>query len=128
MSYCSICEFRAACPRLLIFLLCCRILLIAQAPVPPNQAPVTERERALLDRVARLEQRMAVLESKLSAQSAEQTAPSSDPSSISTDTTQAGATKNTPAIGFLPGTTMNLYFDGHYGWNFNQPIGRVNLL
>jgi hypothetical protein len=29
---------------------------------------------------------------------------------------------------FLHGTTVNLMFDGYYGYNFNDPIGRVNLL
>ena len=29
---------------------------------------------------------------------------------------------------FLHGTTVNLLFDGYYGYNFNDPIGRVNLL
>ena len=26
------------------------------------------------------------------------------------------------------GTTLNLTVDGYYGWNFNRPVGRVNLL
>jgi hypothetical protein len=29
---------------------------------------------------------------------------------------------------FLHGTTVNLLFDGYYEYNFNAPIGRVNLL
>jgi hypothetical protein len=28
----------------------------------------------------------------------------------------------------LQGTTVNFLFDGYYSWNFNDPIGRVNLL
>jgi hypothetical protein len=28
----------------------------------------------------------------------------------------------------LPGTTLNFYLDGYYGWNFNRPVGGVNLL
>jgi hypothetical protein len=30
--------------------------------------------------------------------------------------------------GFLAGTTLNFGFDGYYAYNFNDPIGRVNLL
>ena len=30
--------------------------------------------------------------------------------------------------GILGGTTVNFMFDGYYGYNFNNPIGRVNLL
>lgn len=29
---------------------------------------------------------------------------------------------------FLPGTTINLGVDAYYGFNFNSPVGRVNLL
>lgn len=32
------------------------------------------------------------------------------------------------SLGFLRDTTLNFSFDGYYGYNFNQPIGRVNLL
>lgn len=31
-------------------------------------------------------------------------------------------------LAFLKGTTINGALDGYYGYNFNQPIGRVNLL
>ena len=31
-------------------------------------------------------------------------------------------------LGFFRGTTLSFGFDGYYGYNFNQPIGRVNLL
>jgi hypothetical protein len=33
-----------------------------------------------------------------------------------------------PALDFLRQTTIELGFDGYYGYNFNNPIGRVNLL
>ena len=32
------------------------------------------------------------------------------------------------ALDFLRDTTLNVAFDGYYEYNFNQPIGRVNLL
>lgn len=32
------------------------------------------------------------------------------------------------ALDFLRDTTVNFTFDGYYGYNFNHPIGRVNLL
>ena len=31
-------------------------------------------------------------------------------------------------LDFFRGTTINLGVDGYYGYNFNQPVGRVNLL
>ena len=39
----------------------------------------------------------------------------------------APAAANTGAD-FLHGTTLNFLFDGYYGYNFNRPIGRANLL
>ena len=36
--------------------------------------------------------------------------------------------EDAPALAFLRGTTLNFGLDGYYGYNFNQPIGRVNLL
>ncbi len=48
-----------------------------------------------------------------------------------TQTVQA-STGNDPneskAWDLLRGTTVNFLFDGYYGYNFNEPIGRVNLL
>jgi len=31
-------------------------------------------------------------------------------------------------LDFLQTTTFNLMFDGYYGYNFNKPVGRINLL
>ena len=33
-----------------------------------------------------------------------------------------------PTLSFFRGTTLNFGIDGYYGYNFNAPIGRVNLL
>ncbi len=33
-----------------------------------------------------------------------------------------------PTLSFFRGTTINFGVDGYYGYNFNEPIGRVNLL
>lgn len=41
------------------------------------------------------------------------------------DTTSQASSK---ALDFLHGTTLNFLFDGYYAYNFNDPIGRVNLL
>lgn len=41
------------------------------------------------------------------------------------DTTAAPASTLTNLLG---GTTVSIGFDGYYGYNFNDPIGRVNLL
>jgi len=80
-------------------------------------APLTDRERALLDRIEALEKRLDALEGKTTATSA--------PPAAANVQTEEGAKRG---ILGLPGTTLNFYFDGYYGWNYNQPVGRVNLL
>jgi Putative beta-barrel porin-2, OmpL-like. bbp2 len=45
---------------------------------------------------------------------------------------QATAAQSSPeaskGLDFLHGTTLNFLFDGYYAYNFNVPVGRVNLL
>ena len=36
--------------------------------------------------------------------------------------------EDAPNLAFFRGTTLNFGVDGYYGYNFNAPIGRVNLL
>ena len=38
------------------------------------------------------------------------------------------STQDQATLGFFGGTTINFLVDGYYGYNLNQPIGRVNLL
>ncbi len=117
----------------------------AQQPVE-NGPPLTDRERMLLDRIDKLEQRIAALESK--QQSGPTQAPGTQPASVAqaqnpgqgaTPSTQSNtpsqAAQQTPpvnpgdsALSFADGTTLNFNLDGYYGYNFNHPIGRVNLL
>jgi putative OmpL-like beta-barrel porin-2 len=42
--------------------------------------------------------------------------------------TQAVSKDDRAILDFFRGTTINGALDGYYGYNFNQPIGRVNLL
>jgi hypothetical protein len=89
--------------------------------------------------VEKLQARVDDLEKRSTAQQAATTAastPSRDQSALSSSTTasapQAGG-QNTqlPTSGgsdFLHGTTINFLFDGYYGYNFKDPIGRVNPL
>lgn len=83
---------------------------------------VTDRERQLLERIENLERRLADLESK--------TGSASPPAPAPATTTQTPSTPgDSPSLpGFLAGTTINFNMDGYYGYNFNRPLGRVNLL
>jgi len=114
-----------------VLLICCSGPIYAQT-TQDNQAPLTARERALLDRIESLEKKMAAIEARLPA-SATPAAAASVPAA--TGATAVAAAANTQSVegakaGILglPGTTLNLYFDGYYGWNFNRPVGGVNLL
>ena len=111
--------------------LCCGVPLLAQT-ASQVQPPLTDRERQLLERIESLEKRVAALEGRPST-------PAESPKSVLGATATGAAA--TPAAanvqseqatkqGFLglPGTTLNFYLDGYYGWNFNRPVGGVNLL
>jgi hypothetical protein len=50
------------------------------------------------------------------------------PASIPADAISESTKSSPPVVDFLRHTTLNILFDGYYGWNFNNPIGRVNLL
>ncbi|MBX9602762.1 MAG: outer membrane beta-barrel protein [Bryobacteraceae bacterium] len=90
-----------------VFLLCCGPLF-AQA--------LTDREKSLLDRIERLEQRVAALEKKQS--------PGFEPVRAEA----VPLVESPPAPEASPATTLNLFLDAYYGWNFNRPAGRVNPL
>lgn len=116
-----------------------------------NGPPLTDRERILLERIDKLEQRVAALEKQRSSEdgspaataAANDSGQSSSNSSASSGSvaTSAGPnpspqavsnshsmTSSASALSFADGTTINFLFDGYYSYNFNDPIGRVNLL
>lgn len=120
----------------------------AQSAASDSQQPLTPRERLLLERIADLEQRVAALEKKVdgSAEAAasarlenlvqkgatQQNPVSSsiDPPAVGSSATQTNAAPaaSSPPLTFAGGTTLNFLVDTYYDYNFNQPIGRVNLL
>ncbi len=108
--------------------------------VPPGVGPSDINQqvvelRALVDklqaRVAELEKRSepqptssTVAGRPASTETVQQPQPQSGPSqSLLPQSTTASNISD-----FLHDTTFNLYFDGYYGYNFNDPIGRTNLL
>ena len=120
--------------------------LTAAANQSPD-APLTDRERRLLERLDEVEKRLALLETRSPAQPASASrVPPPSPASAALVTPRAQETSASPAAGstssdspktekdspslpgFLAGTTVNVNLDGYYGYNFNRPVGRVNLL
>lgn len=102
-------------------------------PGADTSSPLTPRERMLLERVSSLEQRVEALEKTLAAESKTAAATPSPAAQAQTATAVAPASTTAPASPpssptFLGGSTLNFYVDSYYGYNFNDPIGRVNLL
>ena len=90
-----------------------RMLLIAPAFAAVAFA---QEQRELLERIRGLEERLAALESGLSVPG--QTEPARKAA-------EAPATPEAPRSSEV---SLNAYLDGYYGYNFNRPVGRVNLL
>ncbi len=83
--------------------------------------------------VERLQARVDELEKRSQPQSAQQigqqTARPPQPVAQPNQSVSAQPSAPSPSMAdFLHGTTLNILFDGYYGYNFNDPIGRVNLL
>jgi hypothetical protein len=83
---------------------------IAQA----QETTGNERERVLLERIERLERRLAELETRISP--------------INTDPTPKIDPPVREGSDFFADTTFNVTIDGYYSYNFNRPIGGINLL
>ncbi|MDE1177144.1 MAG: outer membrane beta-barrel protein [Edaphobacter sp.] len=120
------------------------ILATAVSAQTPRPRPLTDAERdaeirEIHKQLDTLSARLAALEAQTANRDAPAIAAHDDAESSMPPTAisaKAGAasqplidTPDTPAnLGFLHGTTLNFGVDGYYGYNFNAPIGRVNLL
>jgi Putative beta-barrel porin-2, OmpL-like. bbp2 len=120
--------------RILMLVLATSGLVLAQSAVEGNigKSPNDEirQLRALVEqlqtRVARLEQQGGKkqnleVETDLISKNPTPTPPPSNGSQILTQ-------DDSSTLDFLHDTTLNFTFDGYYGYNFNRPVGRVNLL
>jgi hypothetical protein len=102
-----------------------------------------ERERLLLERIEKLERRLADLESRTETKpagdrlrpatinAAAVSQPSDGVSRSQTDKValeQRISKEDRGVLDFLRDTTFSVTLDGYYGYNFNKPIGRINLL
>ncbi len=100
----------------------------------PDKDPALEKQVAeLRDLVVKLQARVDQLEKRESATARQPEAPAPAISAGAQApppvlTAQPPAPAGPAAIQTIAGTTLNFAFDGYYGFNFNSPIGRVNLL
>jgi hypothetical protein len=114
----------------------------AQEKTEESSAQLSKRVSELAALVQRLQARVDELESKAgisapvsTGTAAVEAAPAASAQASATQppATQPAAAPVLPQTtgvlgGILGGTTVNFLFDGYYGFNFNNPIGRVNLL
>ena len=101
-------------------------LLLVSLAIRASAQETTDRERALLDRIVKLEQRLAAVEARAGIAPV---SPDPQPRPSASDTRAVAAIADSPSLpGFATGTTLNVFVDGYYGYNFNHPLGRVNLL
>lgn len=111
----------------------------AQDPMPVNppsdSSDLHEQVLQLRALVDKLQARVDELEKHSGAPQAEAPPPSQaanaapqQQAQAQTAASQASSPTATAGPDFLHGTTVNLLMDGYYGYNFNDPIGRVNLL
>jgi hypothetical protein len=96
----------------------------------------TDRERLLLERLNQLEKRVAELESrettKLESSNSVSSASTVVNQSVTATVDSLPSRQTDPAdrevLDFLRDTTFNVTIDGYYGYNFNRPVGGINLL
>ncbi|SDE93483.1 outer membrane beta-barrel protein [Terriglobus roseus] len=119
------------------------LMLLASATALPAQAVISTQEvTRQSDREAELRslrQQLKVISDRLEQLEAENhqaSTTTNSPESVAAPATPP-AVETTPAfitatdshgLSFLRGTTLSFGVDGYYGYNFNAPVGRVNLL
>lgn len=87
----------------------------------------SDHELLLIERIEKLERRLAELEAKLNM-SVSSSIETTSPAKIKTTPLTQTDKTDRDAFDFLNDTSFNVTFDGYYGYNFNRPVGGVNLL
>jgi putative OmpL-like beta-barrel porin-2 len=100
-----------------------------------DSSAVSEEMRQMRQLIERLEARVNQLEAEKSAAMVEPATPATETPvasapNASTNIRQTGAPPDgdRKALDFFRDTTISGTVDGYYGYNFNRPVGRVNLL
>jgi len=125
-----------------LFALCLPATLSAQTSADKSAAAPADRDAQIRELHQELDQiaaRLSALEHEstptnpkpASAEATRSTATADTSSSAPTPTPRAApevVTADAPTLGFFRSTTVGISVDGYYGYNFNEPVGRVNLL
>lgn len=103
---------------------------IDTAPARDQEIRDLHRELAMIaDRLAKLEaaKRVSTMPVVMPAENAVMAATAVTPQTPA-EASPTLTAADTPTLSFFRGTTLNFGVDGYYGYNFNAPVGRVNLL
>ena len=115
----------------LLLALACTAALPAQTATPDARA---EEIRLLRQQLQTIAQRLDALEHESPASAP---TPAAGPAASASSSPAPSAAPepppvltadDAPTLKFFRGTTINIGIDGYYGYNFNAPVGRVNLL
>jgi predicted porin len=92
-----------------------------------DNSELLEDMRRMRQSIERLEARISRLEAERSAPAAELTSATCE--AVPSQTQQPSlSTDDREVLDFWRDTTVNLTVDGYYGYNFNRPLGGINLL
>lgn len=121
--------------RIAVLILTPGLLLGQNAASPRNSAELAKQIAEMNATIQKLQQRVDQLEARLGGAAA---APEADHDPQPAQPVQPSqsalavpgqAVSSGPAAGNFPGgVSVNFLLDGYYGYNFNDPIGRVNRL
>src|SRR4029079_8008044 len=106
--------------KTLIVMLALLMLLLGVRPAHAQTVEGSQPTRQqILERLAALEAEIAQLKATLESAAPLASPPAVDP---------PASPQNTAGLDDVPGLTLGSSLDTYYGYNFNQPVGRVNLL
>lgn len=117
--------------RILPFLLASALLWGQSAPTSPSAADLAKQMADMNAVIQRLQQRVDELEARLGSAAAAERAGKAEIAQANQPALPASGqvAPAVPAISnFLRGTSIDTMVDTYYGYNFNNPIGRVNRL
>lgn len=118
-----------------VCMLACLPSLYAQSTKTDPTVPAASTP-GLQDRVTQLEAEVSELKTLVKRLQASIQPPARERAVAGTQATTGGGVPAQPlltaddpqTLAFLPGTTINIALDAYYAYNFNHPVGRVNLL
>jgi Putative beta-barrel porin-2, OmpL-like. bbp2 len=119
---------------MLMLVLVVGLPVLAQSAVDGNTGNSPNDEvRQLRALVEQLQTRVAQLEAQQEKKQSSEPALNSVSGNVATATAPSSGSQlltqdDRSTLEFLHDTTLNFTFDGYYGYNFNRPVGRVNLL